>query len=85
MKLWNKGFEMRSVSLAKETTELSSGCGNRDGTERTSTFRRKRTGTVIRKRNEDQVPNVDQRGKGVRMKLRQMVVGEIPKEKMKIA
>lgn len=37
------------------------------------------------RRGEDQVSNVDQRRKGVRMRLRQMVVGEAPKESVKVA
>lgn len=40
---------------------------------------------MTRKRDEDQVPNVDQRGKEVKMKLRLIVVGEIPKEMVEIA
>lgn len=76
---------MRKMNPAKETIELSSHRGNKNDPKEACPIWRKRRRIVNSRREENQVPDIEGRGKGVMMGLEQRMVGEVPKERTEIA
>ena len=74
---------MGKINPVREIFKLSSSWSSKDYPEEACPFWSKRMGILSWRREENEIPSVNWRGKGIWEGLRQMMIGEIPNKSMK--